>query len=136
MSHRTPPHPSHWNTAPPGTCRWCNIEIGLTPKGKISKSRWHKKCFEEFKLLFWTSSTRNAVWTRDKGKCAGCGAACVRGRGSPRWQMDHIIPLIEADKSTYDPWKLNNLQTLCVSCHKIKTSSEATQRAIQRKLTK
>lgn len=46
--------------------------------------------------------------------------------------MDHIKPLIEAN-GNLDYWKMNNLQTLCRSCHTKKTSEEATKRAEKRR---
>lgn len=130
--HRKPPLPPHFDTAPEGTCKWCGESTGMTPKGKPSKSRWHQKCVEEYKMLFWPTTTRRAVWRRDKGVCKECGTQCSR-RGEPKWHMDHIKPLIEAN-GDINYWKLENLQTLCVSCHTKKTSVEATNRANQRKI--
>lgn len=132
--HRVPPKPSYFDTVPEGTCRWCNIVIGLTPKGKVSKSRWHKLCLADYKLLFWPSATRRAVWKRDNGKCASCGTMCTKS-GLTKWHMDHITPLIEAN-GNLDFWRMANLQTLCVQCHNIKTSKEATARAVKRKMLK
>lgn len=129
--HRIPPKPPYFDTVPEGTCRWCNVEIGLTPKGKPSKSRWHHHCVAEYKLLHWPTNTRKAVWRRDKGVCRGCGVQCSR-RGGLKWHMDHIKPLIEA-LGNIDYWRLPNLQTLCTDCHKAKTSKEATERAAIRR---
>jgi 5-methylcytosine-specific restriction endonuclease McrA len=131
-AHRTPPKPPYFDTVPEGTCRWCNQEVGLTPKGKPSKSRWHPACLKEYKLLFWPRSTRRAVWRRDKSVCAGCGAKCLYPL---EWHMDHIKPLIEAN-GDISYWQLPNLQTLCTPCHTTKTSQEATERAAKRKLLK
>jgi 5-methylcytosine-specific restriction endonuclease McrA len=131
-AHRTPPKPPYFDTVPEGTCRWCNQEVGLTPKGKPSKSRWHPACLKEYKLLFWPSSTRRAVWRRDKSVCAGCGAKCLYPL---EWHMDHIKPLIAAN-GDISYWQLPNLQTLCTPCHTAKTSQEATERAAKRKLLK
>ena len=132
--HRVPPKPAHFDTAPEGTCRWCNEKIGLTKTGRESKSRWHPKCVTEYKMLFHPSTTRREVWRRDKGVCRGCGAVCAR-KGAPKWHMDHIIPLIQA-KGELKYWRLPNLQTLCTPCHSVKTSREATERAVQRRLLK
>jgi 5-methylcytosine-specific restriction endonuclease McrA len=49
--------------------------------------------------------------------------------------MDHITPLIEA-KGDLTFWQLGNLQTLCKICHTAKTSQEASQRALVRRLNK
>ena len=133
-NHRIPPKPVYFATAVPGTCRWCNKKIGLTPKGRESKAVWHKECVKEYKLLFWPSSTRKAVWLRDKGKCNHCNTVCSR-KGVTKWHMDHIVPLIEA-AGNIKYWQMGNLQTLCKSCHIIKTSNEATDRATKRRILK
>lgn len=129
--HRIPPKPEYFDTVPEGTCRWCNKEIGLTPKGRASKARWHPLCFSEYKFLFWPSTTRLVVWKRDNGRCATCNTVCDR-KGANGWNMDHITPLIEANFDI-QYWQLSNLQTLCKPCHKVKTSAEATERAVKRK---
>lgn len=134
MSHRIPPKPPWFDTVPEGTCRWCNKEIGLTKRGKPSKSRWHKECVKEYKTLFWPTATRQAVYRRDKGVCRTCGTKCER-KGSKGWDLDHITPLIEGDGSL-SFWQMPNLQTLCKPCHKAKTALEATERATKRRLTK
>jgi 5-methylcytosine-specific restriction endonuclease McrA len=130
--HRTPPKPPYFDTVPEGTCRWCNKEVGLTPKGKPSKSRWHKACLVEYKMLFWPTTTRRAVNRRDKGICGKCGVQCSYPL---EWHMDHIKPLYLANDNI-NFWKLDNLQTLCEPCHIAKTSQEATERAAKRKLLK
>lgn len=42
----------------------------------------------------------------------------------PGWAADHIVPLV--DGGTFD---IENLQTLCLACHKQKTAREASARA-------
>lgn len=132
-SHRIPPKPDWFETTPPGTCRWCNEEVGLTPKGKPSKSRWHQTCLTEYKLIFWPGATRRAVWKRDTGRCAKCSHICEK-KGIDGWHMDHIVPLIESN-GDIKYWTLPNLQTLCKRCHAEKTSREATERAKKRRMT-
>lgn len=131
-NHRIPPKPPYFDTVPEGTCRWCNKEIGLTAKGRVSKSRWHVECVNEYKLLFWPAATRKFVWYRDKGKCNSCGTICTR-KGLTKWQMDHKVPLY-SDPGNLDLFRLTNCQTLCIECHKSKTAKEATHRAGQRKI--
>lgn len=132
--HRIPPKPEWFDTVPEGTCRWCNEEIGLTKRGKPSKSRWHAACVTEYKMLFWPTATRRAVWKRDKGVCRECGTQCDK-KGANGWHMDHIKPLVEA-KGDLNYWRLPNLQTLCKVCHTAKTSREATERATKRRMLK
>lgn len=132
--HRIPPKPHWFDTVPEGTCRWCNKEIGLTKRGKPSKSRWHPACVAEYKLLFWPTATRRHIWNRDKGKCRSCGTICDK-KGKNGWHLDHIKPLIEA-KGDLSFWRPGNLQTLCKPCHHAKTGQEATERATKRRILK
>ena len=134
MNHRNPPKPDHYDSTPPGTCRWCGGKIGPTKTGRDSRAHWHAACYEEYEVLFHTSVTRKAVWKRDHGRCAACGHACDR-KGTDGWQMDHIVPLIEA-QGDIAYWRLPNLQTLCKPCHKAKTAREATERAAVRRARK
>jgi 5-methylcytosine-specific restriction endonuclease McrA len=95
--------------------------------GRIkTRANWHKSCVQEYKILYWPSETTKFIRKRDRGICAKCGTK------TKNWQVDHIKPLIEA-KGNIDYWKSENLQTLCVDCHKEKTSFESTQRAKMRK---
>lgn len=134
MTHRIPPKPPHFDTAPLGTCRWCNEVISNTKTGKVSKARWHAACIVPYKLIHWPSKTRQAVWRRDHGRCAKCGTICAR-KGKPTWHMDHIVPLVDCD-GDIKYWLMPNLQSLCHPCHKIKTSLEATERAAKRRAAK
>lgn len=83
-------------------------------------------CVHEWLLRSNPRYARNAVYNRDQGVCAVCGTKNSR-KGS--WHTDHIIPV----------WKggglcsLENLQSLCHSCHKEKTKNEAAERALLRK---
>ncbi len=86
---------------------------------------------------------------RDRGVCQSCGLDTkelrrkIQGRGRtqrlrdlgflPRrslWELDHVVPLIEGGSHDAD-----NLQTLCVPCHRSKTADEARARAAQRSET-
>lgn len=129
---RKPPLPEHFSNPIPGICRWCNKPITkLLKNGKLSKSTWHNTCVNEYKLLHWPAYTRKMVWKRDKGICSQCGSKCDR-KGINGWHMDHIIPLYSAQGQLW-AWSMDNLQTLCKPCHKIKTANEASQRAAARK---
>jgi 5-methylcytosine-specific restriction endonuclease McrA len=126
-SHRTPPKPKHYSTAPKGHCRYCGKGIFKGEKLNMRAS-WHEHCLKEYKLIYWPKETRKAVWRRDRGTCASCGTKCH----IKNWDLDHRQPLIEA-KGRIEFWKMDNLATLCKPCHKEKTSREATARAAARR---
>ena len=60
-----------------------------------------------------SSSVREAVKARDGWQCVRCGS-------DELLEVDHIVPTY-ADGSN----ELDNLQTLCRSCHRKKTSEDA-----------
>lgn len=133
MSYRVPPKPEYFDTVEPGFCRWCSLDTGFTPKGKRKISKWHAHCLEEYKFLFWPGTTKKEIYKRDKGICVICKTQTER----KKWDLDHIIPLIESKgKPDLSFWQKGNLQTLCKPCHKLKTSAESTERARLRKLNK
>lgn len=69
-----------------------------------------------------SQAMRRAVYDRDKGNCAECGEY------DGEWQADHIIEW--ADGGTHD---LENIQTLCLPCHKTKTKESRRLRIAARK---
>jgi 5-methylcytosine-specific restriction enzyme A len=54
------------------------------------------------------------------GRCEGCGVVLQRGR----YHADHHLPDWMGGKPTFE-----NCRILCVVCHEVKTSEEATVRA-------
>jgi len=58
---------------------------------------------------------RKSVFEKDDYRCMACGQ-----RGG-ELQVDHILPFSKHPRLRFD---INNGQTLCVKCHKIKTISE------------
>lgn len=146
MSHRKPPLPAHYRTAPRGICRWCNEPV-LNQAGEASKGRWHPACVTAFKLIHWPAETRLAVWIRDRGICRRCGtdlaaaahAVCPKGdveslrkrlpSYAPKWQHDHIRPLIEAN-GDLSFWELSNVQVLCHECHIAKGKEDNRRRKL------
>lgn len=60
-----------------------------------------------------SGAIRSALWDRDQGRCAECGAVTWS------WDADHIIPVVQGGGGCW----LDNLQTLCVPCHKRKTKA-------------
>ena len=61
---------------------------------------------------------RRRIFDRANWRCEACGLA-----GGP-FECDHKRPL----KRGGDPWDTDNLQCLCVDCHRIKTAMEGTRR--------
>ena len=57
---------------------------------------------------------RLAVFERDGWRCRKCGLA-------RRLECDHVKPLRQGGAM----WDMENLQTLCVNCHKEKSRREA-----------
>jgi 5-methylcytosine-specific restriction endonuclease McrA len=66
---------------------------------------------------FATKRDRVAVWTMQDGKCGGCGRDLSDG-----FEIDHHTPW--AERQDGNLW---NLQALCVSCHRLKTSSDCSR---------
>lgn len=131
MRHRKPPKPIHYDNAAAGYCRFCG-EIILTDKGRHNRrANWHKPCVAAYKRIYWPRETRKAVFKRDGGICCDCGLVC--DNKSEPWEVDHIRPLYEAN-GDIDFWKMPNLATRCLDCHKQKSAREAAQRAAARKL--
>jgi hypothetical protein len=133
VEHRQPPKPLNWDNPQKGTCRFCNLPV-LKEDGTLNtRSHWHPICVVDYQMIHWPGVTRKAVWMRDEGKCAICGFRCQRRNNG--WHLDHIRPLIESNGDIRF-WQMDNLQTLCKTCHIAKTSREATERATARRLAR
>lgn len=94
----------------------------------LSKNRrkWHSdECLQSAYLRFAiikgdVSVIREQVYLRDGGKCKCCGVV------TENWHADHIKPVYLGGGAC----SLNNIQTLCVPCHKIKTYNLSHHNAI------
>ncbi len=64
----------------------------------------------------WREKIRPEVLGRDGYKCQSCGANLM---GKKQAHVDHIVPLARGGTNDID-----NLQTLCASCHSTKTVKE------------
>lgn len=110
-----------------GLCR-CGCGAKLTGR----KTSWFsKKCsdkaYEEYSFKKgWSSALRAAVYKRDRGICATCGADCNAYTASGRktkngrngtFEIHHVVAVIEGGKTD-----LSNLVTLCREDHKIETA--------------
>jgi 5-methylcytosine-specific restriction protein A len=125
-------------------CRQCGQEV---PKGR--RTFCGDACVERWKLKTDPSFLRKRVGKRDRGRCAACGLRCkdlekglrllreILGRqgssgvyGSVRkalkiqsrntlWDADHIRAVAEGGGEC----GLENMQTLCLWCHRDKTAA-------------
>ena len=118
----------------------CRNECGKETKPP-NRTFCSKECVHEYKIKSDLSYMRKAMFTRDKGICASCGADCellrlelalmrhvdynkyketllVMGiRPDARktyWDADHIIPVSKGGGEC----GLDNLRSLCIPCHK------------------
>lgn len=148
-----PPLEGKWRGR--GFCRWCGDAIVLKDPSEYRRlaREYHRgDQFEEgdrnCQHEWWgsyTSEGRFAVVARDirdhdRVFCAGCGVVCVeKAEGDhawsrfgqvhelATWEADHRIPLEDGGAHALD-----NLQCLCVDCHRAKTGRENRERAERR----
>lgn len=104
---------------PKGSCQWCG-----KPLPKLRRRWCSEACSNEFQVR------RGAAWIiiaeiekRDQRRCALCGRE-THGGG----EIDHIIPVIEGGGCC----GLENLRTLCRTCHIAETAALARRRADRR----
>ena len=137
-NYRYPPKPDSYYTKVKGHCRWCDMII-VKKDGTINERKnWHKDCVTEYMLIYHSREQRAHVRKRDKNKCNHCGKV------SRKWDVDHINPLVEqkgviAEDLDWSYYSIDNLQTLCKSCHRKKTNSEVklkTKRKVKYKSNK
>lgn len=123
----------------------CRCGCGRVPQGR-RRNWFSQECVDQWLLANRQQVWRDAIYARDKGVCRVCGidcealrrAACLAwGSGDMAkardivaahpglelsrsyWQADHIHPRYKGGKNT-----LENGQTLCLPCHKLKTNSD------------
>ena len=115
--------------------RW--LETKCCPICGLQKSKWNrrtdwrccsKECTEKFfNLTYVWQYFKEKAFKRDKYSCVECGTKPMQrtyeGNFIPDTSKligDHIIPIAIGGKE-YD---LNNVQTLCINCNKIKTKED------------
>lgn len=141
-----------------GLCRFCKREV---PKGK--RTFCGDDCVHQWKLRSDPGYLRVFVFKRDLGICASCKtdtrmtaillqnalhaaggnvkeerykALLAEYKLTPHeaqkslWQADHIRPVAEGGGES----GLDNIQTLCTKCHKLKTAIQVGKNAKPRKL--
>ena len=88
MSLRRPPMPQVFHA---GVCTWCAGEIVYPETHKRAgernrRRRWHPDCVIAYKLAISSTEQRRAVFARDHGRCAECGAS-KRRKVVVRWRV-------------------------------------------------
>ena len=120
---RRPPMPDYFYHPKPGTCRFCNSLIFNKDGTASNRKTWHRECVQLYLVMSRPQVARKEIEKRDKGRCRKCGKKCRKDE----WQADHVLPLHTAN-GDLGFWQLDNLQTLCVQCHAIKTKEENVKR--------
>jgi len=119
----------------------CCPICGLPEKEWKRRTDWRccsvecTKKFSEVVVFIW-QYFKEEVFERDNYKCVKCGFAPTRETyekkiipDTSKLIGDHIIP-IAIDGEEYD---LDNVQTLCKKCHKVKTKEDLRKIALYRK---
>jgi len=106
-------------------CRYCGTEVPVGRKSFCSgeKARFvYRKwtllkpghgCVHEHCIRSQPDYARRCVWARDLGQCALCPKVASHMKAGNEWQADHIVPVVEGGGSC----GLDNLRTLCHTCH-------------------
>jgi 5-methylcytosine-specific restriction protein A len=106
------------------------MEMKLCPPPTNSSSRpdsffrWPAKSSSSGSASTDNTTAPENVQLRIVGRYKGCCAGCQNKLAIGRWHLDHVIPLEDGGVNAE-----GNLQPLCVPCHGVKTSGEATARA-------
>ena len=128
-------------------CRWCNGSV-IPPKRTFCSA----ECVHQHRLRTQPRYLRQCCYDRDKGICSNCGIDTKqtakmarsfttgseelkgflkqynitikrkihkRKLGGGLWDADHINPVVQGGGLC----GLENIQTLCIACHKIKTKN-------------
>lgn len=123
-----------------GVCRYCGGPVAKPRRtfcsGRRAKFSYPEGdeiaipgegCVHEHCIRSNPGYARQCVFVRDRGACAVCGRVCGGLRG--RWEMDHIVPVVEGGGAC----GLENLRTLCPDHHREATAALAKRRADRRR---
>jgi len=95
-----------------GKCLYCKGELPSKRHKKYCSWRCSRNFYDEEvqpHILDW-NLIRKTAKRRDGHRCVHCGAR-------RKLQVDHIKPIYKGGEE----FNLENLQTLCIGCHKVKT---------------
>jgi hypothetical protein len=123
-----------------GGCAWCGGD--LPPRRRTWCS---DRCGEAFWTNHWWTLARSAAKRRDKYRCRRCGhvapkrpsrvrfadeaayRAAMRawraGKPVNRLEVNHRVPALGAHRALSCLHHLENLETLCVACHRETTAA-------------
>ncbi len=96
---------------------FCSVPNCDTLCDKFKNGNWRKYCYSHdgYSLMserHW-SYFKTRILLRDGYTCVKCG-------NKEELQVDHIKAIVNGG----DMWDENNLQTLCINCHKRKTKKD------------
>lgn len=121
------------------------IKLNQCPGCGLPKEKWKRRkdwtcCSANCTDIYWKKlvicfdwqSMRKKVFERDKHRCVECGSDGITHTNYEYVELDadHIIPIALGG----DEWEIDNLQTLCKKCHKIKTKKDMGKIAIARRI--
>ena len=137
----------------PGACRWCGDALP-----KLRRTWCSDRCGTAFWKNHWWTLARSAAKRRDKYRCKECGQALPKRpariafrteiaykaamrtwrsrRKVERLEVNHVIPCLGKHMVLSCLHHLDNLETLCVACHKGHTASAARARAVLKQKAK
>jgi len=119
-------------------CRYCAQEVSGNRRTFCSDA-----CVSEWKIRTQPGYAKELVKKRDDGICQICRVDCFAGYRETRahksrrgllglFDMDHKVPVVEGGGSC----GLENLRTLCRTCHREVTAQLAARLAFRRKARK
>lgn len=122
-----PPYRKRTTASQNGHCLWCGEKI--RPSSELKDQRYHsmyfcpsneKDCNSRYFSKFDWDNIRWRVFIRDKFICQSCGFFPLEEKLSEKaayLECDHILAVGLGGCW----WDEDNLQTLCIECHKQKT---------------
>jgi 5-methylcytosine-specific restriction endonuclease McrA len=127
-------------TVASGGCAWCGAALPARRRSWCSD-----RCGELFWSNHWWSVARRTVKRRDRYRCRSCGAngpkrpvrtkhathraylaamrAWRKAKLVARLEVNHIVPCAGRHTELSCAHHLDNLETLCMPCHKVHTSA-------------
>jgi len=114
-------------TGAAGECRWCGAALPARRKTWCSE-----RCSDGFWNNHWWTLARRVAKKRDKYRCTRCGHKPL-GRSDPRYrkrratdrlEVNHIVAAGGAHRVLSCLHHLDNLETLCLECHRERTAAQ------------